>query len=122
MKGPMAGSEDCPEGALDRGRSTHECRAPGRGLANKLGLRICLLALLWPLPATSQVQDLYRITGGSFADHVEYPHVDLPPGKELVLADLAGPGKITYFYYTDDSNSHRTDGTGFMYPGLVLKV
>jgi len=122
MKEPMAGSESCPESALERGRSTHECHAPGRGIANKLGLGISLLALLWPLPASSQVQDLYRITGGSFADHVEYHRVDLPPGKELVLANLAGPGKITYFYYTDDSNSHRTDGTGFMYPGLVLKV
>ncbi len=118
----MAGSEGCPDSAPDRGRSTYHYHVPGKVLASKLSLQICLLVLLWPLPATSQVQDLYRITGGSFADHVEYHHVDLPPGKDLVLADLAGPGKITYFYYTDDSNSHRTEGTGFMYPGLVLKV
>ena len=82
----MAGSEGCPDSAPDRGRSTYHYHVPGKVLASKLSFQICLLVLLWPLPATSQVQDLYRITGGSFADHVEYHHVDLPPGKDLVLA------------------------------------
>ncbi|MES2661068.1 MAG: glycoside hydrolase family 172 protein [Verrucomicrobiota bacterium] len=36
-------------------------------------------------------------------------------GKELVIADLKGPGKVTYFYITDDT-------VGKWYPGLVLKV
>ena len=81
-----------------------------------------VLAVICSAPAHAQLQDLFRVTGGSFANHVEYHNVNLPPGKEVVLADIGGPGKITYFYYTDDSNGHPTDGTGFMYPGLVLEV
>ncbi len=72
--------------------------------------------------ALAQVNDIFRITNGSFASHVEYHQIDLPPGKEYVLADLAGPGKITYFYFTDNSYKHGTDGSGAMYAGLVLKV
>lgn len=85
-------------------------------------LLVCALAVISPTSGQAQLQDVFRITGGSFANHVEYHTVDLPPGKEKVLADIVGPGKITYFYYTDDSNGHRNEGTGFMYPGLVLKV
>ena len=79
-------------------------------------------AVLFCPPGGAQLQDLYRIDGGSFASHVEYHKVTLAPGKEMVLADLDGPGKITYFYFTDDSHAHTGDATGFMYPGLVLKV
>jgi hypothetical protein len=120
----MSGSEDCgvPENTPGYRQATRWSRALRRGIANRPGSWLCLLALLWPLSSRSQIQNLYRITDGSFADHVEYHQVDLPPGKELVLADLSGPGKVTYLYYTDDSNSHRSEGTGFMYPGLVLKV
>jgi hypothetical protein len=82
----------------------------------------CALAVIIPAPAQGQLQDMFRITGGSFGNHLEYHTIDLPPGKEKLLADIVGPGKITYFYYTDDSNGHRTDGTGFMYPGLVLEL
>jgi hypothetical protein len=74
------------------------------------------------MPARAQFRDLFRVTDGSFANHVEYRQVTLPPGKEFVMADIVGPGKITYFYITDDSQYHRTDGTGFMHPGLVLEV
>jgi D-arabinan exo alpha-(1,3)/(1,5)-arabinofuranosidase (non-reducing end) len=72
--------------------------------------------------ADAQIADLFRITTGSFATHVEYHKIDLAPGKEVVLADLTGPGKVVYFYVTDDSYMHPTEGTGFMYPGLVLSV
>jgi Protein of unknown function (DUF2961) len=108
--------------SLDLRRVTPRFISLSRRVAKGLPLGLWILALLCPLPMSAQVQDLYRITDGRFADHVEYHQVDLAPGKELVLADLAGPGKITYLYYTDDSNFHRTEGTGFMYPGLVLKV
>ena len=80
-----------------------------------------LLAGLSPC-AQAQVNDIFRITHGTFGSHVEYHGIDLPPGKELTLADLAGPGKITYFYYTDDSNFHASDGSGKLYEGLMLKV
>ena len=76
-----------------------------------------VLALLLGIPVVGQVQDIYRINDGKFAAHVEYHQVDLAPGKELVLGDLTGPGKITYFYYTDDGAA-----AGSMYQGLVLKV
>jgi hypothetical protein len=89
---------------------------------------VVLLVVLWTLVAGSppracaQVNDIYRISNGAFATHVEYHGIDLPPGKEFVLADLAGPGKIVYFYYTDDSFHHATDSSGSFYEGLVLKV
>jgi hypothetical protein len=53
---------------------------------------------------------------------VEFHNYVIRPGQEQVLADIEGPGKITYFYITDDSLFHRTDATGFAYPGLILKV
>ena len=100
---------------------------PGRKLAARPAV-ITLLVAAWILAAGSpprawaQVNDIFRISNGTFANHVEYHRIDLPPGKEFVLADLAGPGKITYFYYTDNSYKHGTDGTGALYAGLVLKV
>ena len=76
-----------------------------------------MLTLVLSAPAMAQFRDIYRINNGTADAHVEYKKVDLAPGKELLLADLAGPGKITYFYYTDSGAS---DGT--MYPGLVLLI
>lgn len=100
-----------------------ECRQTLRSfLMSRVVLATCGLISICSATAQAQMQDLFRITQGSFANHIEYHGVDLAPGKEVVLADLAGPGKITYFYYTDDGNLHPTDSAGFMYPGLVLKV
>jgi|GEM_PF-1297288 len=76
------------------------------------------LALPLSLPAAAQVQDIYRINDGTFANHVEYHQVDLAPGKEMNLGDFTGAGKITYFYYTDSSEFTG----GVPYPGLILKV
>jgi hypothetical protein len=59
--------------------------------------------------------DLYRITGGTSDTVLQYRKFQIGPGKEEILADLKGPGKITYFYFTDDSN-------GKIAPGLLLKV
>lgn len=100
----------------------HTSRAvfPSRG--NVVLVVAILMSVICSSPAQAQVQDLFRITSGSFASHVEYHRVDLPPGKQMVLADIAGSGKITYFYYTDDSHMHATEGSGYMYPGLVLEV
>ena len=58
--------------------------------------------------------DLYRITDSVSQTSVEYHQMNIPRGKEVVLADLKGPGKVTYWYITDD--------TGQFYPGLLLKV
>ncbi len=59
--------------------------------------------------------DLYRITDGVTQTRTEFQQVSVPMGGEHVLADLRGPGKVTYFYITDDS-------VGKWYPGLLLKV
>ncbi|MGA2256611.1 MAG: glycoside hydrolase family 172 protein [Thermoguttaceae bacterium] len=61
------------------------------------------------------LRDLYRIQDSVSETHVEYHEVKMPVGKEVVLGDLKGPGKITYWYITDDSSRK-------FYPGLVLKV
>ena len=97
-------------------------RLTRKRLASVVLVGACVLTAGFSTRAQAQFQGLFRITEGSFANHVEYHRIDLPPGKEIVLADIGGPGKITYFYYTDDSHGHATEGTGFMYPGLVLEV
>ena len=86
-----------------------------------LALMLTLAAVSAPA-ARAQVNDIFRITDGTFANHTEYHRIDLRPGQEVSLADVAGPGKITYFYYTDNSYKHGTDGSGALYAGLVLKV
>ena len=65
--------------------------------------------------SAQSLPDLYRITKGVSQYLVEYHQVSLSTGAELVLADLAGPGKVAYFYITDDTQVR-------WYPGLVLKV
>jgi len=96
------------------------------GKGRRLGLPGLLLAVSLlagsPSQLRGQVGDIYRLTNGTFGTHVEYHRIDLLPGKEFVLTDLAGPGKITYFYFTDDSQFHATDRSGEHYAGLVLKV
>ena len=59
--------------------------------------------------------ELYRVTNGVFDAHVEYHQIKVAKGADVLLADLKGPGKVTYWYITDDSG-------GKWYPGLVLKV
>ena len=59
--------------------------------------------------------DMYRITDGVTRTQMNFHQVTVPKGQEHVLADLEGPGKVTYFYITDDT-------VGKWYPGLVLKV
>jgi hypothetical protein len=82
-----------------------------------------LVALVMAIPGYPQsLGDLYRVTQGVSDAHVEFHDYEIRPGQEKVLADLDGPAKITYFYITDDSLFHRTDSSGFAYPGLVLKV
>ena len=61
------------------------------------------------------VPDLYQITGGVTHTQSEFHGFSVPKGGELVLADLKGPGKVTYFYITDNTG-------GNWYPGLVLKI
>jgi len=80
-------------------------------------LALSLFAVSLCIPAVAQVQDIYRINEGQFGTHAAYQGVNLEPGKELVLGDFSGPGKITYFYYTDSGNQD-----GIVYQGLVLSV
>ncbi len=54
--------------------------------------------------AAQDHSDWYRISDGVSRSHVEYHLTTVPKGKETVLADLKGPGKIVYFYVTPVSN------------------
>ena len=74
-----------------------------------------LLALTLSHAAGQSASDLYRITDGVTQSRTEFHQVSVQMGHEHILADLRGPGKVTYFYITDDS-------VGKWYPGLVLKV
>ncbi len=79
------------------------------------GTLLVLLLSLSGIALGQSLPDLYRITKGVSQYHVEYHQISLSKGAELVLADLAGPGKVTYLYITDDTQVR-------WYPGLVLKV
>ena len=59
-----------------------------------------LCHLLAGVGAAQGLNDLYRIGDSISQSHVEYHQVTVPKGKEVVLADLKGPGKITSFYIT----------------------
>lgn len=61
------------------------------------------------------VSEMYRITDGVSRSQMNFHQISVPQGQEHVLADFKGPGKVTYFYITDDT-------VGKWYPGLVLKV
>ena len=74
-----------------------------------------LLGLLPRNAATQSAPDLFRITEGVSRNHMEYHPLQVPKGQDRVLADFKGPGKVTYFYITDDTQVK-------WYPGLVLKV
>jgi len=60
--------------------------------------------LLVPAATAQQVNNLYRLRDAVSQTYVEYHRVTVPKGKEVVLADLAGPGKVTYFYITPISD------------------
>jgi hypothetical protein len=87
---------------------------------------VALFACCAALATAQNAQDVYRLSKGQFANHGEYHEIDLDPGKEIELANLAGPGKVTYFYITDDSTEPLAPGasseSGNFYAGLVLKV
>jgi hypothetical protein len=87
---------------------------------------VVLLACGVPPAAAQNAQDLFRLSPGQFANHMEYHNVSLDPGKEIELANLAGPGLVTYFYFTDssgESSSATPAGEqGSYYPGLTLKI
>ncbi len=60
--------------------------------------------LLVPAATAQQVSELYHVRDAVSQSYVEYHQVTVPKGKEVVLADLKGPGKVTYFYVTPISD------------------
>ncbi|MDO5552550.1 MAG: DUF2961 domain-containing protein [Planctomycetia bacterium] len=66
-----------------------------------------------------QEPPLYEIQNARFKSIQNYYQDDVkltvPKGEEVVIAEVDGPGLVTYFYFTDDSN-------GKWYSGLVLRV
>jgi len=77
---------------------------------------ICLSLALESIPASAQsISEIYRVTDAVTRTRSEFHQVSISRGQEYTLADLPGPGKITYFYITDDT-------VGRWYEGLVLKI
>jgi len=76
---------------------------------------IASVLALFESGAAQDVARLYRITGGVSQSHVEYHQLAVAKGKEAVLAELKGPGKVAYWYITDNTG-------GKLYAGLVLKI
>jgi hypothetical protein len=67
-------------------------------------------------PGKAQVaSDLYRINNGVTHSQTDFHQISISKGAEKALIDFEGPGKVTYFYITDDTS-------GKWYPGLVLEV
>lgn len=93
-----------------------------RGPQFSLMLAMALLCMPIQSATAQNLSHLYEITGGVSDARVEFHDMMIKPGEEKVLADFDGAGEVTYFYITDDSLFHRTDTTGFAYPGLVLRV
>jgi hypothetical protein len=88
-------------------------------MINVRSIAALVAAVLWglldPWASAQGLADLYKIRDGVSGTHMEYHQVRIPRGQETVLADLTGPGKVTYWYITDNT-------FGKLYPGLVLRV
>ena len=78
-------------------------------------LMIVVLGLNAEPLAAQSTAEMFRITDASSRTLADFRQISVSKGKEEVVADIKGPGKVTYFYITDDT-------AGKWYPGLVLKV
>jgi len=91
---------------------------PCRALANLFFAAFAMAgwAILTGEPATAQtVTEFYRVTGGVTHSQTDFRQISVAKGEGMTLAEFHDPGKVTYFYITDDT-------VGKWYPGLVLKV
>lgn len=80
---------------------------------------VALLPTFLGGPVVAQsLSGLHRISDGVTSCHSEFRHVNIPKGGKFELADLKGPGKVTYFYITDDNLTDQNR----LYPGLVLQA
>ena len=80
-------------------------------------MALCLLAIAGLVNPTlaQNVAGLFRLENATSHFKSGFHQIEIAPGKEFVLADFAGPGKVTSFYISDDTRGH-------WYPGIVLKV
>ena len=76
---------------------------------------ICFCLVFAGAAFSQDLSGLYRITDGVSRCARRIPRRQNPPGKGNLPAQFQGPGKATYFYFTDDTG-------GKLYQGLVLKV
>src|SRR5271157_1167187 len=102
-------TEECP--------SRTEPRPGSRRLRSRIVPLVPLLAAGFlggaPLSQAQLLTDLFVVKDAVSRNHMEYHQVSLAKGQEAALADLKGPGKVTYFYITDDTQVR-------WFPGLVL--
>ncbi len=88
---------------------------PGKNSPVKTHLPI-LLSLLFTLPCFAEtLSDLFQINDGISGVRSKYNRFVINPKEEKCIENIRGAGKITYFYFTDDSQ-------GRIYDGLVLKI
>ena len=74
------------------------------------------LLLFITLPCYAEpLSNLYKITDGVSGVRSKYDRFIIKPREERCIENIAGPGKITFFYFTDNSG-------GQIHDGLVLKV
>ncbi|MEI7909970.1 MAG: glycoside hydrolase family 172 protein [Verrucomicrobiota bacterium] len=84
------------------------------GMAGR-AMAIGLLTFCGGAARAQSPADLFRITDASSRTLSGFHQVAVPTGGEVLLADVNGSGKVTYFYMTDDT-------VGKWNPGLILKV
>jgi hypothetical protein len=85
-------------------------------ISAKTCLPILLMSFLIILPCLAEsLPDLYQINDGVSGVQCQYNRVILKPKEEKCVGNISGAGKITCFYFTDQSK-------GQIYEGLVLKV
>ena len=85
-----------------------------RSIAGAAASLLC--GLLASSGTAQELSNLHHVTKGVSQSHVEYHQMVVPKGRETVLADLKGPGKVTYFYVTPVSDALVLKISGTMNP------
>ncbi len=100
---------------VTKGGKTMRLALKGRATASILCLTLAFLGSYGSTAHGQGVAGLHRITGGVSETTLQYRPFTLKAGAEEEIANLQGAGKVTYFYFTDNSG-------GKLDPALVLKV
>jgi hypothetical protein len=115
----LAARPDCKQvrlrGFLVSEEKEGNCMNPPEIISSKKYLSLPLLLLVTLSCYADPLSNLYKITDGVSGVRSKYDRWVIKPGEQRCIENIAGPGKITFFYFTDNSG-------GQIYDGLVLKV